>query len=243
MCHSLSRSEIIQSLEAIINAQDENHWDKLESSIESIVTINKTPLQRDKFIAQLCSDVTDNNTSSKLDSFIVDVNAQAIAARVIKTQSISPEAQLVQYQEIMLAWFKDGRLSSIKSLQDNDARRAKEPSAAKTPGHLLDNANSTTIDLYSIYRDYIKSINSKTMEATFGRFCMICSSTKIPVGSLLDLNSLVFQPRLGPALNPVDRLSSFMNMSCIGLTTARFTGSGQLWIWIHIENNVALTIE
>ncbi|RFN48809.1 polyketide cyclase [Fusarium flagelliforme] len=151
MPHSLSRSEIVQSLEAILSAQHDAQWDKLESLIQSTVTMNNESLRREEFIAELRSDV--NST------------------RVIKTQSISSEAQPVQYQEIMLAWFKDGQLSAIKSLQDNDARRAKAPSATETPAHLLVNVNSTTIDLGSIYRDYIKSINEKTMQATFDKFC------------------------------------------------------------------------
>ncbi|KAH7186169.1 uncharacterized protein B0J16DRAFT_343316 [Fusarium flagelliforme] len=171
MPHSLSRSEIVQSLEAILSAQHDAQWDKLESLIQSTVTMNNESLRREEFIAELRSDVNSSNTAAKIDSSVVEVNAQSIAARVIKTQSISSEAQPVQYQEIMLAWFKDGQLSAIKSLQDNDARRAKAPSATETPAHLLVNVNSTTIDLGSIYRDYIKTINEKTMQATFDKFC------------------------------------------------------------------------
>lgn len=166
MSHSLSRFEIVSSLETILSAQHGSQSDKLESLIQLSVTVNERSLRRGEFIAQLRSDVENNNISAKLDSSVVDVNAQAIAARVIRT-----EASIAQYQEITLAWFKDGQLSAIKSLQDNDARRAKEPSSTETPAHLLENATSTTIDLGSTYRDYIRSINEKTMEANFEIFC------------------------------------------------------------------------
>ncbi|KAJ4115356.1 hypothetical protein NW768_011208 [Fusarium equiseti] len=168
MIHSLSRSEIVSSLKAILSAQHDAQWDKLESLVQPTVTINDKSLQQDGFVAHLRSDGESKNISAKVESSVVDVDAQAIAARVIKTESISEST--VRYQEIMLAWFKDGRLSAIKSLQDNDARRAKEPSATETPGHLL-NANPSGVDLDSTYRAYIKSINEKTMENTFDKFC------------------------------------------------------------------------
>jgi predicted ester cyclase len=175
MSHSLSRSEIISSLETILSLPYDKQRDKLESFVQPTVTVNNNVLQRDAFFTHLRSDTEINNTSSKLDSSVVDVNAQAIAARVIKTPSISSEeastGQLVQYQEIMLAWFIDGRLSTIKSLRDDDARRAKEHSTTGTPTHLLGYLNSTPVDLDSIYRRYIKSINEKTMEVTFEEFC------------------------------------------------------------------------
>jgi predicted ester cyclase len=171
MSHSTSRSEIIHFLEAILRAQNEGQWDKLESLVQPTVAVNNNSLQRETFITHLRSDAEVNNTASKLESSVIDVNAQAIAARVIKTQAIPPAAQLVQYQEIMLAWFIDGRLSAIKSIRDNDARRATKHSVMGTPSHLLENSNPTAVDLDSIYRQYIGSINEKTMEATFEKFC------------------------------------------------------------------------
>ncbi|KAK6703481.1 hypothetical protein SNK04_013391 [Fusarium graminearum] len=175
MSHLLWRSEIVHSFEAILSASCEEQWDRLESSVQSTVAVNNTPLQRETFIANLRSDVGNNNISSKLDSSVVDVNAQAIAARVIKTESSSSEessaTQSVQYQEIVFAWFTDGRLSAIKSLQDNDARRARQNSAMGTPARLLENSIPATVDLDSTYRQYIGSINEKTMEATFETFC------------------------------------------------------------------------
>ncbi|RBR18144.1 uncharacterized protein FIESC28_06210 [Fusarium coffeatum] len=191
MTISLSRSEVISSLEAILSAQNYAQWDKLESLIQSTVTVNDRSLQRDEFIAQLRSDVDNNNISAKLDSYVVDVDAQAMAARVIKTQSISQTASTVQYHEILLAWFLDGRLSATKSLQDSDARRAKEPSATETPADLLENATETTINLGSIYRDYIKSINDKTMEVTFKKFCKLVVTHNTQEKTIAEYISLI----------------------------------------------------
>ncbi|EKJ69254.1 hypothetical protein FPSE_10560 [Fusarium pseudograminearum CS3096] len=175
MSHLLSRTEIIHSLEGILSASCEEQWDRLKSLVQSTVAVNNNSLQRERFIANLRFDVGNNKISSKLDSSVVDVNAQAIAARVIKTESISSEessaTQSVQYQEIVLAWFTDGRLSAIKSLQDNDARRARQHPATATPTYLLENPSPMSVDLGSIYRQYIGSINEKTMEATFETFC------------------------------------------------------------------------
>ena len=186
MSNALSRSEIISSLEAILSAQHDAQWDKLESLVQPTVAINNKSLRREAFIAQLQSNVADNNITAKFDSSVVDVDAQAVAARVIRTK-----ASIIQYQEIILAWFKDSQISAIKSLQDNDARRAEEPSATETPAHLLENANSTTLDLGSIYRDYIKCINDKTMEATFENFCKPVVTHNIHEKTIAEYISLI----------------------------------------------------
>ncbi|KAF4962459.1 hypothetical protein FSARC_9454 [Fusarium sarcochroum] len=174
---SSSRRGIIGLLETILSAQNEGKWDTLESSlVQPNVTINENSQQRDVFITKLRSDTENQSTSSKLDSCVVDVNAQAIAARIIRTQAPSSEEgastlQPSQHQEIILAWFVDGQLSALKTLQDNDARRAKQHSATATPTHLLESSGSTSLNLEGMYHDYIKSINDKTMKANFQNFC------------------------------------------------------------------------
>ncbi|KAM0544855.1 hypothetical protein ACHAPJ_011600 [Fusarium lateritium] len=176
---SLSRTGIVDLLETILSTQNEGKWDTLERLIQPNVIINDNSQQRDAFIAKLRFDIENQGTSSKLDSCVVDVNAQAITARIIKTQPPSAEheeegastIQIFQYQEIILAWFLDGQLSILKTLQDNDARRAKQRSATTTPTHLLENSSTTSLNLEEMYRNYIKSINDKTMEANFQNFC------------------------------------------------------------------------
>ncbi|KAJ4269470.1 hypothetical protein NW762_001130 [Fusarium torreyae] len=176
---SLSRTGMVDLLETIISAQNEGKWDTLEHLVQPNVVINDNSQQRDVFIAKLRSDIENQGKSSKLDSCVVDVNAQAITARIIKTQTPPAEKeeerasiiQTIQYQEITLAWFIDGQLSALKTLQDNDARRAKQHSATATPTHLLENSSPTSLNLEEMYRGYIKSINDKTMEANFQNFC------------------------------------------------------------------------
>ncbi|KAG5659178.1 hypothetical protein KAF25_000380 [Fusarium avenaceum] len=164
----LSRTELITVLEKIISTQNEGEWTILESLVQPNILIDGDSQQRSEFIADLRSRVQSGSTS-KLDSYVVDTNAQAIAARIIKTETAS-STERFEYQEIILAWFVDGRLSNLKTLRDNDARRAKQASETATSS-LLQEAKPTSIDLDALYCAYIKSINDQTMEANFETFC------------------------------------------------------------------------
>ncbi|KAH6970146.1 hypothetical protein DER45DRAFT_551494 [Fusarium avenaceum] len=168
MTGALSRTEIIAVLEKIISTQNEGEWTILESLVQPNIFIDGDSRQRNEFIADLRSRVQSGSTS-KLDSYVVDTNAQAIAARIIKTETAS-STERFQYQEIILAWFVNGRLSNLKTLRDNDARRAKQAAETATSS-LLQDAKPTSIDLDALYRAYIKSINDQTMEANFETFC------------------------------------------------------------------------
>ncbi|KAF4453286.1 hypothetical protein F53441_4016 [Fusarium austroafricanum] len=161
-----SRSELAAVLQAILDAQNEGKWETLESLVQPILVTDTAPQQRDIFIENLRSNP---HVSSKLDSCVVDINAQAIAARVIKTETLS-KAERCEYQEIILAWFIDGRLSTLKTLRDDDSRRARQTSATATPTSLK-KLNSTSLDLGTMYCNYIKSINDETMETNFESFC------------------------------------------------------------------------
>ncbi|CAJ0555314.1 Ff.00g053790.m01.CDS01 [Fusarium sp. VM40] len=164
----LSRTELITVLEKIIITQNEGEWTILKSLVQPTVLINGDSQQRSEFIADSRSHAQ-SGISSKLDSYVVDTNAQAIAARIIKSETASSTEES-QYQEIILAWFVNGRLSNLKRLRDNDARRAKQTSVTAT-SPLLQEAKPTSIDLDALYRAYIKSINDQTMEANFETFC------------------------------------------------------------------------
>ncbi|KAF5018110.1 hypothetical protein F66182_9929 [Fusarium sp. NRRL 66182] len=164
-----SRTEIVTIFETILTSQNEGKWDTLGSLVQPTVTINNIAQQRDVFIAGLHSAIENEVILSRLDSCVVDVNTQAIAARIIKSpDALTQESR--QYQEITLAWFVDGRLSALKTLQDNDARRAGRGVEAKTPAHHLE-STPTSLHLEAVYRDYIRSINDKTMESSFEKFC------------------------------------------------------------------------
>ncbi|KAH7143228.1 hypothetical protein DER46DRAFT_618780 [Fusarium sp. MPI-SDFR-AT-0072] len=158
-----SRSELIDLLNSILDARNETKWETLESLFQPSMLIDTTSQQRDNFIANLR---TATGVSVKLDSCVVDVNAQAVAARVIKTETL-PHGERYDYQEIILTWFLDGRLATLKRLKDGDYRSAKQ---AATPSP-LEELKPTSLDLAALYREYIKSINDKTMEANFDKFC------------------------------------------------------------------------
>jgi predicted ester cyclase len=125
--------------------------------------IDITTQQRDNFIANLRSAT---GVSVQLDSCVVDVNAQAVAARVIKTETL-PDGEQHECQEIILTWFVEGRLATLKRLKDVESRSAKQTITPST----LEDLKPTSLDLGALYREYIKSINDKTMEANFNKFC------------------------------------------------------------------------
>ncbi|SCV57125.1 uncharacterized protein FFB14_14979 [Fusarium fujikuroi] len=158
-----SRSELIDLLKTILNARNETKWETLESLFQPSMLIDTTSQSREKFIANLSAA---SGVSVKLDSCVVDVNAQAVAGRVIKTETL-PDGERHECQEIILTWFVDGRLVTLKRLKDVDSRSAKQTATPST----LEEQKPTSLDLAALYRDYIKSINDKTMEANFDKFC------------------------------------------------------------------------
>ncbi|KAF4948024.1 hypothetical protein FGADI_10019 [Fusarium gaditjirri] len=158
-----SRSELIDLLKSILNARNETNWDILEPLFQPSMLIDTTHQSRDSFIQNLRAAT---GISVKLDSCVVDVNDQAVAGRVIKTE-ILPDGEQYECQEIILTWFIDGRLETLKRVKDGDSRSAKQ-TATPSP---LEELKPTSLDLATLYREYIKSINDKTMEANFGKFC------------------------------------------------------------------------
>ncbi|RBA22842.1 hypothetical protein FPRO05_01189 [Fusarium proliferatum] len=158
-----SRFELIDLLKTILNARNETKWETLESLFQPSMLIDTASQPRENFIANLRAA---NGVSVKLDSCVVDVNVQAVAGRVIKTETL-PNGERHECQEIILTWFVDGRLATLKRLKDVDSQSAKQ-TATPSP---LEELKPTSLDLAALYRDYIKSINDKTMEANFDKFC------------------------------------------------------------------------
>ncbi|KAF5604067.1 polyketide cyclase [Fusarium pseudocircinatum] len=160
-----SRYELTDLLKSILNARNEAKWETLESLFQPSMLIDTTSQPRDAFIANLRAA---SGVSVKLDSCVVDVNAQAVAGRVIKTETL-PDGERYECQEIILTWFVDGRLATLKRLKDTDSRSAKQTATPST----LEELKPTSFDLGALYREYIKSINDKTMEANFDKSCQL----------------------------------------------------------------------
>ncbi|CVL05437.1 uncharacterized protein FMAN_10740 [Fusarium mangiferae] len=158
-----SRSELIDLLKTILKVRNETKWETLESLFQSSMLIDTTSQPRENFIANLRAA---SGVSVKLDSCVVDVNAQAVARRVIKTETL-PDGERHECQEIILTWFVDGRLATLKRLRDDDSRSAKHTATPST----LEALKPTSLDLTALYRDYIKSINDKAMDGNFDKFC------------------------------------------------------------------------
>ncbi|KAG5757643.1 hypothetical protein H9Q69_014036 [Fusarium xylarioides] len=159
------RDQLVAALQAILCAENEGNWGALEQLVQPRLVVNSTPQHRDLFIANL---QRSRVFSSKLDSCVADVNSQAVSARILKTEQL-PDATGDEHQEIIFAWFTNGLLAALKTL--GDVGRPKPVSLSANPLH-LEELIPTSFDLAARYRDYIKSINNKTMKDNFSKFCM-----------------------------------------------------------------------
>ncbi|KAM5345976.1 hypothetical protein ACJ41O_011837 [Fusarium nematophilum] len=158
---------MISILNTIIDCQNAGKWDDLRQHIQPVVTTDNGPQDRDAFIEILRS-----SQKSEVDSYVEDIDSQALAARLIKTEAGESQETTFEYQEIVMAWFADGRLSRYLALKDADGREARNPTVTKTPQALTDSQSTTSLDLRAFYHDYIACINAKSMEADFDhKFC------------------------------------------------------------------------
>ncbi|KAF4969111.1 hypothetical protein FZEAL_10287 [Fusarium zealandicum] len=179
MSQSTSCADILSLFSNIIDCQNSKRWETLERYLQPTVNNNGQSQPREAFISYLQPGFDEEGKQSRLDSHLVDVTSQALAARLIISQTVvqegkedGPAVETFQYQAIVLAWFVDGRLSRWQALQDDETYRTRQPSATSTPQAILTRPSSTpSIDLKMRYHDYIKSINNKTMEAHFHKFC------------------------------------------------------------------------
>ncbi|KAJ3524772.1 hypothetical protein NM208_g11922 [Fusarium decemcellulare] len=172
MASSSSREDIVSLFRALLDYQNAGKWQELEKHIQPTVDVDNDQQQRDTFIARLRSEVELGHQQFRLESYVVDVNSKAIAARIIKSETAQDDiAKTFEYQEITLAWFVDGRLSKYRALQDDDTRRMRQATAPSTPTSELQSRAPTSLNLRSFYQNYISSINSKSMDQDFDKFC------------------------------------------------------------------------
>ncbi|KAF5004841.1 hypothetical protein FDECE_8685 [Fusarium decemcellulare] len=172
MASTSSREEIVSLFRALLDYQNAGQWKELEKYIQPTVDVDNDQQQRDTFVARLRSEVELGHQQFKLESYVVDVDAKAIAARIIKSETAQDDiAKTFEYQEITLAWFVDGRLSKYRALQDDDTRRMRQATAPSTPSSELQSRAPTSLNLRSFYQNYISSINSKSMDQDFDKFC------------------------------------------------------------------------
>ncbi|UPL01112.1 hypothetical protein LCI18_012046 [Fusarium solani-melongenae] len=169
MPSNLSSEGILSSFQSILDCQNYGKLEEPETYIQPIVNIVGGSQKRDEFITYLRSGAGGGHRKSKLDSYIVDHDSQAIAARIIRIESAQDGSATSEYQQVIMAWFVDGCLSTFKTIQDNDARRARQPSAPRTPDTLARGV-PTSLDLRAQYHRYIASMNNRTMEAEFENF-------------------------------------------------------------------------
>ncbi|KAF5643207.1 polyketide cyclase [Fusarium sp. NRRL 52700] len=159
------RTQLVTALQAILCPENEGNWEAVGQLVQPRLVVNGTPQHRDLFITNLQRSTV---FSSKLDICVADVNSQAVAARILKTEQL-PDNTGDEHQEIIFAWFTNGLLAALKTLEDVGQPNQVSPTA--NTSH-LEELIPTSLDLEARYRDYIKSINDKTMKDNFSKFCM-----------------------------------------------------------------------
>ncbi|TQN66948.1 hypothetical protein CSHISOI_08491 [Colletotrichum shisoi] len=167
----------------IVHDQNAQRWRQLETSLQPTVVVDGCPVPKGRFRGDLLGDHAgdEGNREVRIDAILVDTNAHSIAARLISRVTLGDASEPFEYQEVVFAKFTDNLLSSWQTLRDEDGFRNREsssvasaPSSAPSPSS--PDANRlpplrTPAELELFYRDYIKTINEKTMAREFDRFC------------------------------------------------------------------------
>ncbi|TDZ16320.1 hypothetical protein Cob_v010625 [Colletotrichum orbiculare MAFF 240422] len=166
----------LSALHAIVHYLETHNWQEVEKRVHPRIQWNGQPQPATDFFALLSFPPNDpSRRHRQLDSSLLDISGDAVALRLIHCTNLDSSSDTVyEYAEIVFSWFTNGRLARWQSLCDEDAARALNTTAPRTPHHpdiTSRPSPDTTLDLKHHYRAYIKSINDGTMERDFGRFC------------------------------------------------------------------------
>ncbi|KAF6805432.1 SnoaL-like polyketide cyclase [Colletotrichum sojae] len=166
-------------LRTIVRNLDAQDWEGVEKDVQPTIDLNGQSQPATVFFDQLSKPPSPETWwERQTDVIALDSGGDAVAARFIhcvrpRGSAESPE-ETYEFQEIVFAWFVDNRLARWLSLRDEDGFRARTPTVPRTPHQSYTDRSppaDPSLDLAEHYRAYIKSINAKTMEAEFGRFC------------------------------------------------------------------------
>lgn len=170
-------------LRTIVRNLDAQDWEGFEENVQPSIDFNGHTQSATAFFDQLSKPPAGPEVwrERQTDVIALDSGGDAVAARFIhcirprgSTETPEGEGQAYEFQEIVFAWFVDNRLTRWLSLRDEDGFRARTPTVPRTPWPSYTDrspAADASLDLAEHYRAYIASINDKTMEAEFGRFC------------------------------------------------------------------------
>ncbi|KAF9870185.1 hypothetical protein CkaCkLH20_12271 [Colletotrichum karsti] len=167
-------------LREYVDCLNNQKWDVIGNHLADQLQRNGHPQTREEHIARLRSRVENlAGFQIKIDTMLVDKKAQAVAARYVNVMTVAdamidvdPVGKTTEFDEQCYLWFNEkGKISRIVTLQDNDGIRAQNPTAEMTPKFLTRRMPEEPIDLGSLYRAYVASINHRTMSSEFPRFC------------------------------------------------------------------------
>ncbi|OLN97169.1 hypothetical protein CCHL11_02084 [Colletotrichum chlorophyti] len=172
---SVPRDSIRSLFSAIIEVRNRERWTDLESYVHPNFTLNGSSNPRSELAELLGFGRRAEGTGEvRIDSIAVDDKLGGVAARLVnRVTPTDPGANALERQEIVFAYFTDGRLSSWQALQDEDGVRDGTPAipSAQPPTTTRGPSALSYAGLKDFYRAYINSINSQTMEKDFPRFC------------------------------------------------------------------------
>ncbi|WYZ42601.1 hypothetical protein EsH8_VI_000300 [Colletotrichum jinshuiense] len=174
MAGTSSHSSLESAFREICRGPNLQQLEKWERYIHTTITVDGHSQSRAQFLDQLHNRTGAGDTREvRPDVILVDVDAEGIAARLIhRVISAGLPDQTSESQEIVFAYFVDGRLTRWHSVRDVDGVTAHEQDPAPSqpsPGRSAPAAGPA--DLKSFYGAYIDSINAKTMARDFDRFC------------------------------------------------------------------------
>lgn len=168
---STSATGVESVFRSLIQHLDEQDWDEVEREVQPIIDYNGQSMSATVFFACESNSLsTGRKLHRKLDTIIVDTSSNAFAARYINIAGSPYSAP--EFQEIIFAWFVENRLAKWQSLRGEAGSESRHSAVPRTPTLTRDlSSRHDKLDLKELYKAYITSINEKTMERDFERFC------------------------------------------------------------------------
>ncbi|KAK1850071.1 SnoaL-like polyketide cyclase [Colletotrichum chrysophilum] len=167
-------------LREYVDCLNNSKWNVIGNHLADELTRNGHSQTREEHITRLQGRTKGlAGFNIKIDTMLVDKKARAVAARYVNRMTLvdervnaDPVEKTIEFDEQCFVWFNEkGKISRIVTIQDNDGIRAQNPTAEMTPKFLTRSMPDKPVDLGSLYRAYVISMNQRTMKTEFPKFC------------------------------------------------------------------------